>query len=109
VSRDHYREFIDQLNIGYEEEHLKMIQTLNVKQRARFSLIMNRVGKKIGQIFFVDGLGGTGKTYLCKALLAKVRSMNLITIATASFGIAASIMPARAHYTLPLQDSHQAR
>jgi len=109
VSRDHYRELTDELNIGYEEEHLKMIQTMNVEQRAGFDLIMNHVEKKVGQVFFVDGPGGTGKTYLYKALLAKVRSMNLIAIATASFGIAASIMPTRAHYTLPLQDSHQAR
>ena len=93
MSRDHYRELADQLNIGYEEEHLKMIQTLNVEQRAGFGLIMNHVVKKVGQVVFVDGSGGTGKTYLYKALLAKVRSMNLITIATASFGIAASIMP----------------
>ena len=93
MSRDHYRKLTEELNIGYKEEHLKMIQTLNVKQRARFSLIMNRVGKKIGQIFFVDGPGGTDKTYMCKALLAKVRSMNLIAIATATSGIAASIMP----------------
>ena len=95
MSRGHYRELTKELNIGYKEEYLKMIQTLNVEQRAGFSLIMNRVGKKIGQIFFVDGLGGTDKTYMCKALLAKVRSMNLIAIATATFGIATSTMPGR--------------
>jgi hypothetical protein len=54
---------------------------------------MNHVEKKVGQVFLVDGPGGTGKTYLYKALLAKVRSMNLIAIATATSGIVASIMP----------------
>jgi hypothetical protein len=93
VSRDHYRELTEEFNIGYEEEHLKMIETLKVEQRAGFDLIMNHVVKKVGQVFFVDGPGGTGKTYLYKALLAKVRSMNLIAIATATSGIAASIMP----------------
>ena len=93
MSRDYYRELTEELNIGYEEEHLKMIETLNVEQRAGFDLIMNHVDKKVGQVFFLDGPGGTGKTYLYKALLAKVRSMNLIAIATASSGIAASIMP----------------
>ena len=44
-------------------------------------------------VFFVDGPGGTGKTYLYKALLAKVRSLGEIAIATATSGIAASIMP----------------
>jgi len=31
VSIDHYRELTEELNIGYEEEHLKMIETLNVE------------------------------------------------------------------------------
>ena len=72
-----------------------MIQTLNAEQRVGFDLIMNHVEKKVGQVFFVDGPGGTGKTYLYKALLAKVRSMSLIAIATATFGIATSTMPGR--------------
>jgi bifunctional ADP-heptose synthase (sugar kinase/adenylyltransferase) len=80
------------LNIGYEEEHLKMIQTMNAEQRARLDLIMNHVEKKAGQVFFVNGPGRTVKTYLYKALLAKVHSMNLIAIATATSGIATSIM-----------------
>jgi hypothetical protein len=93
MSRDHYRELIEELNIGYGEEHLKMIQTLNAEQRAGFDLIMNHVEKKVGQVFFVDGPGGTGKTYIYKVLLVKVCSMNLIAIATTTSGIAASIMP----------------
>jgi hypothetical protein len=95
------------LNIGYEEEHLKMIETLNGEHRARFDLIMNYVEKKVGQIFFVDGLGGTGKTYLYKALLAKVCFMNLIAIATATSGIATSIMPGgritHSHFKIPIK------
>ena len=71
MSRDHYRELTEELNIRYEEEHLKMIQTLNVEQRAGFDLIMNRVEKKIGRVFFVDGPGGTGKTYLIRLCLQR--------------------------------------
>jgi ATP-dependent DNA helicase PIF1 len=44
-------------------------------------------------VFFVDGPGGTGKTFLYKAILARVRSEGLIGIATATSGIAASILP----------------
>ena len=62
---------------------------------------------KRGRIFFVDGPGGIGKTYLYKALLAKVRSMDLITIATATSGIAASIMPsgrtAHSRFKIPIK------
>jgi hypothetical protein len=107
MSRDHYRELTEELNNGYEEEHLKMIETLNVEQRVAFDLIMNHVEKKVGQVFFVDGPEGTGKTYMYKALLAKVRSMNLIAIATFTSGIAASIMPsertAHSRFKIPIK------
>jgi len=107
VLRDHYRELTEELNIGYKEEHLKMIETLNIEQRVGFDLIMNHVEKKVGQVFFVNGPGGTGKTYVYKALLEKVRSMNLVAIATTTFGIAASIMPgertAHSHFKIPMK------
>lgn len=32
--------------------------------------------------FFIDGPGGTGKTFLYKAILATVRSQNKIALAT---------------------------
>ncbi|VAH03632.1 unnamed protein product [Triticum turgidum subsp. durum] len=54
---------------------------------------MTHVLHQKSMVFFIDGPGGTGKTYLYKALLAKVRSMGRIAIATATSGIAASIMP----------------
>jgi hypothetical protein len=41
---------------------------------------------------FVDRLRGTGKTFLYGLLLAKIGSMNLIVVATASSSIATSIM-----------------
>ena len=48
-----------------------------------------------------------GKTYLYKALLAKVRSMNLIALATASSGSAANNMPggrtAHSRFKIPLK------
>ena len=106
MSRDHYRELIEELNIGCEE-HLKMIQTLNAEQRAGFDLIMNHVEKKVGQVFFVDGPGGTDKTYLYKTLLTKLCSMNLIAIATAISVIVASIMPdgctAHSRFKIPIK------
>jgi Cdc6-like AAA superfamily ATPase len=44
-------------------------------------------------VFFVDGPSGTGKTYLYKALLAALRSQDKIAVATATSGVAASILP----------------
>jgi ATP-dependent DNA helicase PIF1 len=46
-----------------------------------------------GGVFFLDGPGGIGKTYLYKALLGKVRSEGKIVVATATSGVAASILP----------------
>ncbi|TVU07276.1 hypothetical protein EJB05_47325, partial [Eragrostis curvula] len=54
---------------------------------------MDHVTSEKGRVFFVDGPGGTGKTYLYKALIATVHSMGFLAIATATSGIAASIMP----------------
>lgn len=46
-----------------------------------------------GTAFFVDGLGGAGKTFLYKTLLCGVRARGLLAIATASSGIAALLLP----------------
>ena len=67
---------------------MKLIETLNSDQRAGFTEILDHVVNNKGKVFFVDGPGGTGKTYLYRALLAKVRSMDLVAVATATSGIA---------------------
>lgn len=60
-----------------------------------------------GQLFFVDGPGGTGKTFLYNALLDKVRSSGRIALATASSGIAATLLTggrtAHSTFKIPLQ------
>ncbi|XP_019235659.1 PREDICTED: uncharacterized protein LOC109215991 [Nicotiana attenuata] len=43
--------------------------------------------------FFIDGPGGTGKTLLYRALLATIRSQGFIALATATSGVAASVLP----------------
>jgi hypothetical protein len=54
---------------------------------------MSSVDSEHRGLFFVDGPGGTGKTYLYIALLAIIRSQNKIVVATTTSGVAASIMP----------------
>ena len=89
-SLDYYRELTEERKIGYDEEDLKLIETLNAEQSYGFNEILAHVVNKKGNVFFVDGPGGTSKTYLYKALLAKVRSLGEIAIATGTYGIAAS-------------------
>lgn len=54
----------------------------------------------------MDGPGGTGKTFLYRALLATVRSNKQIALATASSGVAASILPngrtAHSRFKIPI-------
>ena len=42
--------------------------------------------------FFIDGPGGTGKTFPYNTILAKVRSQGQIALAMASSGIAALLL-----------------
>ena len=68
--------------------------------------ILKAVDGGDGGVFFVDGPGGTGKTYLYRALLARVRGQKKIAVATATSGVAASIMPggrtAHSRFKIPL-------
>ncbi|XP_027120495.1 uncharacterized protein [Coffea arabica] len=61
-----------------------------------------------GTAFFIDGPGGTEKTYLYKALLATIRSQGYIALVTATSGVAASILPggrtAHSRFKIPIND-----
>lgn len=92
-ARDYYRELTEEEKIGFDEGDLALAHSLNAEQKAGYDQIMAHVISGKGQLFFVDGPGGTSKTYLYRALLAKVWSMKLIAVVTAMFRIAASIMP----------------
>ena len=57
-------------------------------------------------IFFVDGPGGIGKTFLYRTILATLRKARHIAIATATSGIAATLLPggriAHSRFKIPL-------
>ncbi|XP_042969154.1 uncharacterized protein LOC122301854 [Carya illinoinensis] len=76
------REIDDELAVEILEEDIAASQSLN------------------------NGPGGTGKTFLYRALLATVRSIKLVALATASSGVAAPILPggqtAHSRFKLPL-------
>ncbi|XP_071679433.1 uncharacterized protein [Lolium perenne] len=102
-----YREVYEERQVTADQEHLDLIECLNSEQLAGFNDIMDHVTNQKSHTFFVDGPGGTGKTYLYKALLAKVRHMGLIAIATATSNIAASIMfggrTAHSRFKIPIK------
>ncbi|KAL6219754.1 hypothetical protein ACLB2K_007513 [Fragaria x ananassa] len=102
----------DELSVNVPQEDIEAIGRLNNDQMIAFNTILDAVMRKETALFFVDGPGGTGKTYLYRALLAKLRSMNHIVLATASSGIATTILPggriAHSRFKIPLdvKDQH---
>ncbi|XP_024960095.1 uncharacterized protein LOC112500723 [Cynara cardunculus var. scolymus] len=85
----------EEYSIIAQDEDLNARNSLNSDQKHAFDEIMRHVDNDCPAVFFVDGLGGTGKTFLYRALLANVRSRGLIALATASSGAAANNMPGR--------------
>ncbi|XP_028556791.1 ATP-dependent DNA helicase PIF1-like [Dendrobium catenatum] len=87
------REISEELNVITPAEDINIIHTLNSSQKNAFEEIINRVNQKHHGMFFIDGPGGTGKTYLYRAILSTLRNEGHITITTATSGVAASILP----------------
>ncbi|XP_028112446.1 uncharacterized protein LOC114310602 [Camellia sinensis] len=99
----------DELSIVTPREDLNSIATLNNDQCLAFNSIMGAVECNTGAIFFVDGPGGTRKTYLYRALLASVRSQGRIAIATATSGIPATLLPGGRTAPFKIQDPIKSR
>ncbi|XP_045821889.1 uncharacterized protein LOC123914761 [Trifolium pratense] len=85
------------------QEH---ISNLNTQQMAAYHEIISMVDSGVGAMFFVDGYGGTGKTYLWKTISYKLRSEGKIVLNVASSGIASILLPggrtAHSLFALPL-------
>ena len=62
------------------------------EQRDAFDEIARHVEEQLPGIFFVDGPGGCGKTFLYEALLHRVRGQGHIALACAWSGIAAVLL-----------------
>lgn len=80
---------------AWDNENQNLKKQLNVDQKYAFKYIINAVymrpeSKK--KLFFIDGPGGTGKTFLYKVLLNTIRLKGDIAIAVASSGIAALLL-----------------
>nr|KAJ0216741.1 hypothetical protein LSAT_V11C300144770 [Lactuca sativa] len=101
-----FREVQEECSIVLEHEHLQARDSLNPEQNFAYDEIMRHVHNDIPEVFFIDGPGGTGKTFLYKALLANVRSCGHTALATASSGVAANNMPggrtAHSRFKIPI-------
>ena len=66
---------------------------LNDEQKKVYDAVMESIENDNGSIIALDALGGTGKTFLLALLLATVRSKMMVALATATSGIAATLLP----------------
>ncbi|KAI5428568.1 hypothetical protein KIW84_033531 [Lathyrus oleraceus] len=96
----------EELAIDIPNEDIESIAMLNNDQMIAFNTIMNVIVQKHSGVFFVDGPGGTGKTFLYRTLMASLRSRREIVLATASSGIAATLLPggrtAHSRFKIPI-------
>ncbi|XP_015167741.1 ATP-dependent DNA helicase RRM3-like [Solanum tuberosum] len=101
------REIIEEMSVKVPAEDVASQSKLNQEQAQAYNTILERVDSETPGLFFVDGPGGTGKTFLYRALLGKVRSEGMIALATATSGVAAAILPggrtAHSRFAIPLQ------
>ena len=100
------RDVIDALDAPNPEACNAARKQLHNEQRTTYKCIISHVKRKKSGLFFIDGPGGTGKTFLYCALYAKVRLFNQIVLPTPTSGIAASNMPtgriAHSRFKLPV-------
>nr|XP_043618603.1 ATP-dependent DNA helicase PIF1-like [Erigeron canadensis] len=101
------QELQEETSIVVETDHLHAKDSLNADQRFAYDTIIRHVDDDCSGVFFVDGSGGTGKTFLYNALLAEVQSRGQIAVATTSSGAAANNMPggriAHSRFKIPLE------
>ncbi|KAK8948892.1 hypothetical protein KSP39_PZI005305 [Platanthera zijinensis] len=83
----------DELSLPVSNTDLISISSLNESQSYIFHIITTAIQQGNGGMFFIDGPAGTGKTFLYKSILAHLRKDGHIVLATASSGIAATLLP----------------
>ena len=97
--------------LNYDRDSLKeelqtILKNINPEQKRAYDAIMESVDNGLGKQIFVEGHGGTGKTYLWKAVTTKLRSEGKIVLAVASCAIAALLIPggrtAHSRFKIPL-------
>jgi len=75
------------------EEHARLMSTMTAEQKRIYDKIITRVDSNKPGVFFLYGYGGTGKTFIWRALSSAIRSRGEIVLTVASSGIAALLIP----------------
>jgi hypothetical protein len=85
----------EHLSYNPREEHQQAQQNIslfNVGQQEAFTHIWESIEYERGSMFFLNGPGGTGKTFVYQTLCHRVRAEGWIVLCVASSGIAALLL-----------------
>ncbi|XP_058784626.1 uncharacterized protein LOC131659455 [Vicia villosa] len=89
------------------EEHRNLMSTMTTEQMRIYERIMKRINENRSGLFFLYGYGGTGKTYIWRAMSAAIRSRGEIVLTVASSGIASLLIPggrtAHSRFAIPIE------
>ena len=103
----------EQLNYDRDEEHDRAAQhepRLNGDQRSAYDCVLDLVRNIHGHMFFLNGPGGTGKTFVYNTLCHQLRSEGTIVLCVASSGIAALLLKgghtAHSMFKILVEDIH---
>ncbi|XP_056688027.1 uncharacterized protein [Spinacia oleracea] len=100
------KDITDALDAPIPEHCISCRGRLKLAQQEAFNSIIDHVKQEKGGAFFIDGPGGTGKTFLYNALYAEVRLMGKIVFATSTSCIAAANIPsgrtAHSRFKIPI-------
>lgn len=85
-------EQLDYNNVEERERANANVEKLNEEQKSAYAKIVESVEHRRGKIFFLNGAGGTGKTFVYNTIAHKIRSEYWIVLCVASSGIAALLL-----------------
>ncbi|XP_019184634.1 PREDICTED: uncharacterized protein LOC109179586 [Ipomoea nil] len=89
-----------------KEENDTLVEKLTEEQRTIYDNVLQDAENNLGGLFFVYGYGGTGKTFLWRALSSALRSKGEIVLNVASSGIASLLLPggrtAHSRFAIPI-------
>ena len=76
----------------FETEQHELLPKLTDEQTNVFELVTESVSKCMGELFFIDAPGGSGKSFAANCIMNHVRLLKSIVLACASSGIAATVL-----------------
>ncbi|KAI0750070.1 PIF1-like helicase-domain-containing protein, partial [Daedaleopsis nitida] len=101
----------EQLNYDIDEERrlsAVYVPQLNDDQRHAFDRIVDSAVNNKGETYLLHGAGGTGKTFVYKAICHKLRSEGHIVLCASSSGISSLLLiggrTAHSMFKIPVED-----